>query len=390
MSGPGEARHRHARERPREPWRRAAWAVIAPVAAVTVAAMVWLWPSQGVPAPDDADAPRQLSAVVTEIQRETCQQELDDDVNGCGTARVRVAEGQDAGPEVAAPLPNGPGAPQIAEGDEVALIRSVGPDGDVFAIVDHQRGTGLWMLAVAFALAVVAFGRWRGVTALAGLAVSFAVLLLFVVPAIVVGEPPVLVALVGSAAIMLTVLYLTHGLTLPTTVALLGTLVSLGLTGLLSAVSVAGLHLTGVTDDLATSVTTSFSVDMRGLLLAGIVIGSLGVLDDVTITQAATVSELSRANPAYGFRDLYRAGTRVGRSHIASVINTIVLAYAGASLPLLILLVAGDASLVGVVTTQAITQEIVRSVVATLGLVAAVPVTTALAAAALPRARPAS
>jgi uncharacterized membrane protein len=119
---------------------------------------------------------------------------------------------------------------------------------------------------------------------------------------------------------------------------------------------------------------------MEGLLLAGIVIGSLGVLDDVTVTQAATVTELARANPAYRFRQLYRAGTRVGRSHIASVVNTIILAYAGSSLPLLILIVANSDSLGGVVTDQIIAQEVVRSVVATLGLVAAVPVTTALAA----------
>jgi uncharacterized membrane protein len=124
----------------------------------------------------------------------------------------------------------------------------------------------------------------------------------------------------------------------------------------------------------------SLGINMQGLLLAGIVIGSLGVLDDVTVTQAATVTELAHANPAYGFRDLYGAASRVGRSHIASVVNTIVLAYAGSSLPLLILIVAGDDSLGGVVTDQVVAQEIVRSAVATLGLVAAVPITTALAA----------
>lgn len=179
---------------------------------------------------------------------------------------------------------------------------------------------------------MIAFGRWRGVAALGGLAVSFALLLFFVVPAILAGEPPLLVAIVGSSAITLTVLYLTHGFALSTTVAVLGTLASLTLTGVLSAAAVAALHLTGITDDISTSVGAAHSVNMEGLLLAGIVIGSLGVL-----------------------------------AHIASVINTIILAYAGSSLPLLILIVANNDSLGGVVTDQIIAQEFVRSTVATLG-----------------------
>ncbi|QZY30122.1 YibE/F family protein [Nocardioides coralli] len=377
---------RHVATSDRGPLRRVAVLLIAPVAVLTLVAMVWLWPDRDVSQPVPADAPTELDGEVVALEREPCPEELDDEVNGCGTTRVRIAEGADQGEDVTAPLPNGPGAPLIAEGDAVQVVRSTGPDGPVYAVVDHQRSTGLLVVGAAFALAVIAFGRWRGVSALAGLAVTFGVLVLFVVPAILAGEPPVLVALVGSAAIMLTVLYLTHGFTMSTTVALMGTLISLGLTGLLSAVAVAGLHLTGFTDDLATSVGTSYSVNMQGLLLAGIVIGSLGVLDDVAITQAATVHEVARANPAYGLGQLYRAGTRVGRSHIASVINTIVLAYAGASLPLLILVVASEAPLAGVVTSQVITQEIVRSAVATLGLIAAVPVTTGLAALAARRA----
>ena len=149
---------------------------------------------------------------------------------------------------------------------------------------------------------------------------------------------------------------------------------------MLPAVSVSALHLTGVTDDISAALGANYTVNMEGLLLAGIVIGTLGVLDDVTVTQAATVAELAEANPRYGVRDLYRGGTRVGRSHIASMVNTIILAYAGSSLPLLILIVANSDSIGSVVTDQIIAQEIVRSIVGTLGLVAAVPLTTALAA----------
>ncbi|QBR91790.1 YibE/F family protein [Nocardioides euryhalodurans] len=360
--------------------RRVALAVIVPIAVVTLAALLWLWPSgDGLPEQQRTGAD-QVTGEIIAVLAEECPEELPDEVNGCGTARVLLTDGPDEGQEVETALPNGTGAPEVAEGDQVVLIESSNPEGTVYSIVDHQRTTQLWVLVAAFVLALVAFGRWKGVTALAGLAVTFALLVFFVVPAILAGEPPLLVAIVGSAAIMLTVLYLTHGFTLSTTVAVLGTLVSLALTGVLSAVAVSALHLTGVTDDLSASVGMSQGVNTQGLLLAGIVIGSLGVLDDVTVTQSATVTELARANPAYGFGRLYRAGSRVGRSHIASVVNTIILAYAGSSLPLLILIVANNESLGGVVTDQVIAQEIVRSVVATLGLVAAVPLTTGLAA----------
>lgn len=359
--------------------RRLALAVIAPIAVITVVAMIVLWPP-GVGAPEQAGATEQFNGEVTSVDREQCGEKIADDVNGCGNAQVLVTSGAEEGQSIEAPLPDGPGAPRIDEGDDVVLILTDSPEGETYSIVDHQRATELWVLAAAFVLALVAFGRWRGFSALAGLAVTFTLLLLFVVPAILAGESPLLVAIVGSAAIVLTVLYLTHGFALSRTLAVLGTLASLTITGVLSALSVAALHLTGITDDLSASVGTSHSVNMEGLLLAGIVIGSLGVLDDVTITQSATVTELARANPEYRFGQLYRAGSRVGRSHIASVVNTIILAYAGSSLPLLILIVANSDSLGGVLTDQIIAQEIVRSAVATLGLIAAVPITTALAA----------
>lgn len=358
--------------------RRIALAVIAPIAVLAVVGLVWLWPEDY--ERGGYEQAEQVRGTIVAIDAEECVEERDDDVNGCGTATVEFTEGSRAGESVEAALPNGTGAPEVEESSDVLLLESQTPDGSTWSIVDHQRSTGLLVLALAFALAIVAFGRWRGVTALAGLAVTFGLLLWFVVPAILSGASPVWVALVGSAAIVLVVLYLTHGFSATTTVAVLGTLASLALTGLLALITVSGLHLTGVTDDLSATVGMAHGVDVRGLLLAGIMIGSLGVLDDVTVTQSATVAEIARANPAYRFGELYRAGSRVGRAHIASVINTIVLAYAGSALPLILLIVANNASLGGVVTDQVIAQEIVRSAVATLGIVAAVPMTTALAA----------
>lgn len=361
----------------RGPERRIALAVVLPAGMLIVAAMVMLWPSSGLPSQGAPAA--QVDGTVVEITREPCPEQLSDEVNGCGSAQVELADAPaDDQPSTVA-LPNGTGAPEVGVGDAVVLIRSQTPDGVVLTIVDHQRATGLWVVAAAFVLALVAFGRWRGVTALAGLGVTFAVLLLFVIPAILAGESPLLVAIVGSAGIALTVLYLTHGFAASISVAVLGTLISLTLTGALSALAVSALHLTGVTDDVSAAVGMQ-QVNTQGLLLAGIVIGTLGVLDDVTVTQAVTVTELARANPLHTARELYLAGSRVGRAHIASVVNTIILAYAGSSLPLLILIVAADSSLGDVLTDQVVAQELVRSAVATIGLVAAVPVTTALAA----------
>jgi uncharacterized membrane protein len=293
-----------------------------------------------------------------------------------------VTTGQNAGTLVNVDIPNGPGAPVIRAGDRVVVMYT--PDtfaGLQYQIVDHERGRQMWLLVVAAALAVIAFGRWRGLASLAGLAVTFTILLVFIVPAILDGRPALAVAVVGSAAIMLVVLYVTHGISVSTSVAVLGTLVSLTLTGLLAAATTLALHLTGVASEEASFVTLTYrDVDMQGLLLAGILIGALGVLDDVAVTQAVTVSELAAADPSLGRLQLYRAGARVGRAHIASVVNTIVLAYAGASLPLLLLLAGSQTPVGELLTGPMLAEEIVRSVVGTIGLLAAVPITTALAA----------
>jgi uncharacterized membrane protein len=252
------------------------------------------------------------------------------------------------------------------------------PGEPAYTVIDHQRGKPLiWLLALAAAV-IIAFGRWRGLSAIAGLAVSFTVLLVFVIPAILTGGPPLMVAVVGSAAIMFAVLYLTHGVNVHTSVAILGTLASLLITGLLGAAFTGFTELTGIGDEQSAFLAVfQGNVDMRGLLLAGIIIGSLGVLDDVTVTQAMTVAELARSPRSR--LELYRSATRVGRAHVASAVNTIVLAYAGASLPLLLLVTAGNQPIGELLTSQFLAQEIVRSAVGTIGLVASVPITTALA-----------
>ena len=362
--------------------------------ALVVLAMAALWPdgSRGSLGPPSAD---QVNGVVEAVDEEPCPGGAPEDPVGddgaCRTAQVRLTSGDLAGSVVTAPVPDGPGAPRIEPGDGVTL--SFVPDNPAqtqFAIVDRSRGTQMWVVFAAFVLAVLGFGRLRGLMALFGLGLSFAIILGFVIPAILDGRPPLAVAIVGSAAIVLSVLYLTHGLGRTTTVAVAGTLASLTLTGLLAVLAVEGVRLTGAVDDSALAVGQLQGVDLRGLLLAGILIGTLGVLDDVTVTQAATVEELAKANPDYGARELYLSALRVGRSHIASVINTIVLAYAGASLPLLVLVVAVEDPIGDILTDQLVATELVRSVVGTLGLIAAVPITTAAAAFVARRERPRS
>lgn len=363
--------------------------VLAGVAAllgVVALAMVWLWPeSSGSPAGDQST--RQVNGVIEAIARQPCPDSPPEapsssgSPRSCGTAQVRLTSGDQEGATVTAQLPSGAGAPPVGVGDGVALAYSAGnPPESQFAIVDLERGSGLWVLFAAFVLSVVAFGRWRGLSSLLGLGFTFAVILGFVIPAILDGKPPLTVAIVGCAAIVLVVLYLTHGLGQATTIAVAGTIASLVLTGVFSVVAVRALDLSGAGDESSFLLGQSRGVDLRGLLLAGILIGSLGVLDDVTVTQAATVQELALANPDFSTRRLYGAAVRVGRAHIASVINTIVLAYAGASLPLIALIVSLDDPVGQVLSDQLVATELVRSAVGTMGLIAAVPITTASAA----------
>ncbi|WP_067175162.1 YibE/F family protein [Microtetraspora niveoalba] len=389
------ANHSHGTSDSRSPaTRRAVWATVAvlvPITLMTLAALIWLWPSGQQPARPSSPGLQQVTGAIIGVHPKPCPASPEEPAtsetvsatpDSCADVRVRLTSGPEANRTIMTELPSGPGSQRFATGDDVVLVHMPQNTHDApqYLLSDHDRSAPLWMFVAAFALAVVAFGRWRGLTALVGLAVTFVLLLAFVIPAILAGESPTLVAIVGSAAIMLAVLYLTHGFTISTSMAVVGTLASLTITGLLSAVAIDVAHLTGITDDSSFMLDTGYRINAQGLLLASIIIGALGVLDDVTVTQAVTVGELAVANPGYSFGRLYRAAARVGRAHIASVINTIVLAYAGAALPLLLLFSVGEQPLGDVLRNPVVAQEIVRSVVGTLGLIAAVPITTALAA----------
>ncbi|MDI5908476.1 MULTISPECIES: YibE/F family protein [Streptomyces] len=299
----------------------------------------------------------------------------------CKKATIRVDTGNDKGrtfTEIVQPDQSR----QLHEGQKVVVAYEPSAPRDLqYSVADVNRRLPMGLLAGIFALAVVIVGRLRGVMALVALAVSFMLLNFFVLPAILQGSNPLLVAVVGSSAIMLIALYMCHGLSARTSVAVLGTLISLILIGILGSQFIGWAALTGNTDDNTGLIHGLYpSIDMSGLLLAGVIIGSLGVLDDVTVTQTSAVWELHEANPTMGWRGLYRAGIRIGRDHIASVVNTLVLAYAGAALPLLLLFSIAQSSVGTVANSELVAEEIVRTLVGSIGLVASVPVTTVLAA----------
>ena len=269
--------------------------------------------------------------------------------------------------------------PDLSPGD--AVILGYEPTTNAYFYADLDRRTPLLWLTIVFAVFVVAFGRMRGLLALASMAFTIVALVGFVAPSVLDGNNAVLVAVVGASAIALVSLYVTHGLSPTTTVALAGTLGALGLTLALSWVFFELTRITGLgTEEALILPFIAGDVDLSALLLGGAVIGALGALDDITITQVATVAELHDRRPDLGKAELFASGIRVGREHIASTVNTLLLAYAGASMPLLLLFSTSDQSLDTVANSEVIAVEIVRTLCGSMGLVAAVPITTAMAA----------
>jgi uncharacterized membrane protein len=359
--------------------------VVVIVGALAVLGVIAFWPRGD--APDLGVQPNTyVDATVTGIDRDTCRDPEIDAPGPCQVVSAELTSGDDRGDEITFEVRSTQfDVPELAEGDEVVLLDvATSPAQFRYSFADFQRSTPMLWLLVAFVVVVIAFGRWQGVRALIGLAASGAVLLAFLVPSLLRDEPAVAVALAATVVIAFVALYLAHGVNLGTTVALAGTLAALAITSALAFGVAAATNLTGLADGRAQTLrVTAEALDLRGLLVAGIVVGALGVLDDVTVSQVSIVSALRRANPGLSRRFLYREATKVGRDHVASTVNTLVLAYAGASLPLLLFFVQGDQPVGRLLTSELIAVEIVRMLVGSIGLVASVPITTALAAAVL-------
>jgi uncharacterized membrane protein len=361
-------------------------------ALVTVVGLVVLWPRGDGPMIDSelVGTPAELvDGTVAGADHVFCTGTDPEAKVFCNSVEVRLADGPEEGDIVVLELPSSPTTPALAAGDRIVLgYTPDAPEGQQYYFADYQRKVPLIWLGLIFVAAVLGLGRALGARALVGTAFSVVVLVVFVLPALLAGRNPLAVGLVGSAVVMLVSLYLAHGFTARTTTAVLGTFASLLLTGVLALVFVAATRLSGLGSEEAVYIKAlAEQIDVRGLLLAGVVIGALGVLDDVTVTQASAVWELHHANPRFGVGALYRSALRIGRDHIASTVNTLVLAYAGASFPLLILFLQADRPLGDVLTGEVVAVEVVRTLVGSIGLVASVPITTALASLVVTRRR---
>jgi uncharacterized membrane protein len=358
-------------------------AVVLALAGAAVVGMVALWPSGDALPAADLGTPAELfdGTIVDVLPYLTEPDPISGTSGESALLTVRLDEGPDAGGEVT--VDTGlDGYPPLEAGDRVRVQGTDLGDGSVtWFVVDLVRGPALLTLAVVFVAAVLLISGWQGLRALLGLGLSLGVIVQFVVPAILAGRQPFLVALVGSVVVLVVTLYLAHGVDVKTTTAVLGTAGALVVTVALGALFVDLTQLTGFASEEATMARFAVdALDLRGLVLAGLVIAALGVLDDVTVTQASTVFALRSARPDAGWRELVTRAMVVGRDHIASTVNTLVLAYVGASLALLLLLRTSGLPVTELLTSELLAEEIVKTLVGSLGIVAAVPMTTALAA----------
>ena len=356
---------------------RAVWAAVACCGVAVVIGLIVLWPgssSQGVDPLGLEGEPVSVQVVSEEVV--PCSY---DPLLGCRSIEFVAQEGGAAGDRQTFEQPlDSP----IRDGDSILVDVSVAPDGSqqVF-FYDFERSTPLLLLGLVFVVSIVVLGRWRGVGALAGLVASLGLIVVFVLPAVLAGSNAVAVALVAAGAIAFIALFLAHGFDLATAAALLSSIASLAITAVLAWLFVGASKLTGLADESVGFLgALGADINPQGLLLAGVVIGSLGVLDDVTVTQVSAVWELKRARSDADAVDLYRRAVRIGRDHISSTVNTLFLAYAGAALPLLLLFQEAGQSFASTATREVVAVEVVRALVGSIGLVASVPISTALAA----------
>lgn len=373
--------------------------VLTAIGVIVVIAMIWLWPSR-----QHVDIPLPMQnggggAVQTEAGTVAMQ-----DMGPCGSpsngrafpdtpqppptnaytcqrSLVSIESGPNKGSRTLLEIAPGPGQPDLHAGDHIRLVRQDDPSGTtIYSFDDYSRGMPLLLITLVFVVVIVVVARWRGLRAVLGLVFAFGVLVVFLLPALLDGKPALPVALVSGALILYAVLYLAHGVNLRTSSALLGTLSAMVLAAVLSWVALEVTNLTGLSEEQNTNVATYIQhVSITGLLLAGFIIGSLGVLNDVTITQASAAFELAALDEEATRREVFAAAMRVGRDHIASTVYTLVLAYAGGALPLLLMFSVAGRSISDVLTGDAVAIEITRSAVGGICLALSVPLTTAIA-----------
>ncbi len=390
--------------------RRVLVAVVVLIAVGTAVGAALLWPRGPLPHSAAVEGVQQdtVHATVVTVRRHACAGTSDDRLADgslqstvpCADVRVRLGEGPDAGSVVTVTV-TGPTVDEgLAPGLHALVARfpdvagadpslAPGASKDVYAWVDVDRAQPMWLLAAVFVVVVLMIARLRGLAALAGIGAGFAMVLVFLLPALRHGENPAAVTLVGSVAVMLVVLYASHGISAKTTTALLGTVTALGVSAVLAVWAASAAHLDGQTGEDALSLSQLVGArTISAAVVSGLVLVGLGVLNDVTVTQASAIWELRAAAPHLPATQLITRGMRVGRDHLASTVYTIAFAYAGVSLPVLLLIQVYDRPLTEVLTSAPIAQDVVGVLVAGIGLALAIPLTTVVAGAVAATAAP--
>lgn len=361
--------------------------VVAIIAVLTIVAMVVLWPdSSKIPKSANPYSQKGVSTVdatVTKVSPFDCKSggEGPDGMRtikaDCANVTARTADD----PSATFQLDAGRFRAGMDVGDKISLIK-LQPDGQTatYEFLDFQRGVPLTLIALVFAVLVVIVARWRGLFALVGIGITLLALFKFILPAILSGESPLVATVVGSAAIMIAVLYLAHGVSIRTTSALFGTLFGIACTAALGWAATGWTSLNGIgSEDDQTLIASAPNLHMQAVVAASMVIAGLGVLNDVTVTQASAVWEMRALRPTARAGELFASAMRIGRDHIASSVYTLVFAYAGSAMTILLLITAYQRGLGEMATTEELAQEIVRTLVGAIGLVLAVPITTAVA-----------
>ena len=334
------------------------------------------------PAPKEEVLKAQVTNIIEEGEREVAGKK-----HPYQRVQLRILDGTDRNKEITVNhgeqinlLPR----QKVAVGEKIVLLKMMSPGRTSFQIVDKYRLDILWYILGVFFLLVVGLNRWKGLGSIVGLALSLAVIMGFIVPQILAGRDPFTIIILGSIFILITTMYLSHGFYKSTHIALVATIAALLCSGLLAVFFVEIAKLTGLgsEDAYALQFIETVDINFQGMLLGGIIIGALGVLDDVTTSLSAAISELKKANPKYTYNELVKSGLNIGAEHTSSLVNTLFLAYASAGLPVLLFIILNPTNqpLWAIINSEIVAEEIVRTLAGSIGLVLAIPITTFIAA----------
>lgn len=272
---------------------------------------------------------------------------------------------------------------KLSKGDRIYVFHSTDSlsGKEMYSVRDIDRSSVIFALVAIFVVVIIIFSGKQGLRSILSLIGSFFVILYFLIPSLLNGYPPIITSIVIAILILFFAIYFTHGFNRHSTVAFIGTVISIIFTGLLAYFAVYYARLTGFSSDEAVylNFNTKGTLDFAGLMLGGIIIGVLGVLDDIAITQTSVVNEIYSSAPNLSKREVYFKALRVGREHVGALVNTLALAYTGASLPLLLLFSMSETSKMSILNKEIFVVEIIRTIVGSIGLILTVPITTFLA-----------